>query len=239
MEHVVGTSSPAARVAPDIDDANMWGEVLAVMFHLLMTERAMGVARARGLAGISRSLFRYESRRRGDGEALTGRMMAIAAQKRRYGYRRIHMLLQREGYLANHKRIWRLVRSVRERRRKRIAGVERRPLLLPTGPNLSWSMNFDSDRLPYGRRCRCLNVVDDYTRECLAIGVDTSLPGLRVQQVLEQLEEMRGLPASITVDNGPEFAGEEKPVGTDGYCQRTPSRASVTCWQSEPNDTAD
>ncbi|WP_155688209.1 IS3 family transposase, partial [Burkholderia stagnalis] len=145
-------------------------------------------------------------------EALTGRMMAIAAQKRRYGYRRIHVLLQRDGCFANHKRIWRLYSkaglSVRKRRRKRIAAVERTPLPLPTGPNQSWSMDFVSDGLAYGRRFRCLNVVDDYTRECLAIEVDTSLPGLRVQQVLERLKEMRGLPASITVDNGPEFAGK-------------------------------
>ena len=73
-----------------------------------MTERAMGVTRACGLVGISRSLFHYESRGRVDDEALTGRMMAIAAQKRRYGYRRIHVLLQRDGCFANHKRIWRL-----------------------------------------------------------------------------------------------------------------------------------
>ncbi|MDP1194476.1 IS3 family transposase, partial [Klebsiella pneumoniae] len=86
----------------------------------------------------------YESRRRIDDEVLTGRMVAIAAQRRRYGYRRIHVLLQREGWLANHKRIWRLYSkaglSVRKRRRKRIAAVERKPLSLPTGPNQSWSM---------------------------------------------------------------------------------------------------
>ncbi|WP_179092853.1 IS3 family transposase, partial [Burkholderia pseudomallei] len=144
--------------------------------------------RACGLVGISRSLFYYESRRRVGDEALTGRMMAIAAQKRRYGYRPIHVLLQRDGCFANHKRIWRLYSkaglSVRKRRRKRIAAVERTPLPLPTGPNQSWSMDFVSDGLAYGRRFRCLNVVDDYTRECLAIEVDTSLPGLRVQQVL-------------------------------------------------------
>ncbi|BBQ03054.1 insertion element protein (plasmid) [Burkholderia sp. SFA1] len=177
-----------------------------------MTERAMGVTRACGLVGISRSLFQYESRRRAEDEALTGRMMAIAARKRRYGYRRIHVLLQREGWLANHKRIWRLYSkaglSVRKRRRKRIAAVERKPLPMPTGPNQSWSMDFVSDGLAYGRRFRCLNVVDDYTRECLAIEVDTSLPGQRVKQVLERLREMRGLPQFITVDNGPKFAGK-------------------------------
>ncbi|MEI7298184.1 IS3 family transposase [Paraburkholderia tropica] len=180
--------------------------------QILMTERAMGVTRACGLVGISRSLFQYESRRKVADEELTGRMMVIAAQKRRYGYRRIHVLLRREGRLANHKRVWRLYSkaglSVRKRRRKRIAAVERKPLPVPTGPNQSWSMDFVSDGLAYGRRFRCLNVVDDYTRECLAIEVDTSLPGLRVKQVLDRLREMRGLPASITVDNGPEFAGK-------------------------------
>lgn len=177
----------------------------------MMTERAMGVTRACGLVGISRSLFRYESSRTDDVE-LTSRMVAIAAQKRRYGYRRIHVLLRREGWLANHKRVWRLYSqaglSVRKRRRKRIAAVERTPRPLPTGPNQSWSMDFVSDGLAYGRRFRCLNVVDDYTRECLVIEVDTSLPGQRVRQVLERLREMRGLPLSITVDNGPEFAGK-------------------------------
>ncbi|OJB29176.1 integrase [Burkholderia ubonensis] len=69
-------------------------------------------------------------------------------------------------------------------------------------------MDFVSDGLAYGQRFRCLNVVDDYTRECLAIEVDTSLPSLRVKHVLQRLGEMRGLPASITVDNGPEFAGK-------------------------------
>ncbi|WP_208446785.1 DDE-type integrase/transposase/recombinase [Burkholderia ambifaria] len=80
--------------------------------------------------------------------------------------------------------------NVRKRRRKRIAAVERTPLPLPTGPNQSWSMDFVSDGLTYGRWCRCLSVVDDYTRECLAIEVDTSLPGLRVQQVVERLKEI-------------------------------------------------
>ncbi|MEM5437446.1 IS3 family transposase [Paraburkholderia diazotrophica] len=96
-----------------------------------MTERAMGVTRACELVGISHSLFRYESRRSDDAD-LTDRMTAIAAQKRRYGYRRIHVLLRREGCLANHKRTWRLYNkagwSVRKRKCKRIAAVERKPL---------------------------------------------------------------------------------------------------------------
>lgn len=175
-----------------------------------MTERGMGITRACGLVGISRSLFAYESKRTGD-VALTERMKEIAALKRRYGYRRIHVLLRREGWQTNHKRVWRLYSqaglSVRKRRRKRIAPAERVIRPVATAPNQSWSMDFVSDGLAYGRRFRCLNIVDDYTRECLAIEVDTSLPGLRVAQVLQRLAELRGLPKSITVDNDPEFAG--------------------------------
>jgi len=175
-----------------------------------MTERGMGITRACGLIGISRSLFAYESKRTGD-VALTERMKEMAALKRRYGYRRIHILLRRVGWQTNHKRVWRLYSqaglSVRKRRRKRIAPAERVVRPVATAPNQSWSMDFVSDGLAYGRRFRCLNIVDDYTRECLAIEVDTSLPGLRVAQVLQRLAELRGLPKSITVDNGPEFAG--------------------------------
>lgn len=120
--------------------------------------------------------------------------------------------IQEEHLQLDDKRVWLLYSqaglSVRKRRRERIAAVERTPRPLPTGPNQSWSMDFVSDGLAYGRRFRCLNVVDDYTRECLVIEVDTSLPGQRVRQVLERLREMRGLPLSITVDNGPEFAGK-------------------------------
>jgi len=176
-----------------------------------MDERKLGVTRACGLVGISRSLFSYERKRGGDAE-LTERIKEIAAAKRRYGYRRIHALLGREGWQANHKRVWRLYSqaglSVRKRKRKRITTIERVERPQPTGPNQNWSMDFVADSLAYGRRFRCLNVVDDYTRECLAIEVDTSLPGLRVAHVLEKIAVMRGLPQSITVDNGPEFAGK-------------------------------
>lgn len=94
--------------------------------------------------------------------------------------------------------------TVRKRKRKRIAAAERVVRPVATAPNQSWSMDFVADGLAYGRRFRCLNIVDDYTRECLVIEVDTSLPGLRVATVLQRLAEMRGLPRSITVDNGPE-----------------------------------
>ena len=178
---------------------------------VLMKERQMGITRACGLVGISRSLYRYESRRPSD-EGIRTRILEIAGQKRRYGYQRIHVLLRREGIEINHKRTLRLYREeglqVRRRKRKRITAMERNPLPQPKAQNLSWSMDFVTDSLADGRRVRCLNIVDDYTKECLAIEVDTSLPGKRVMAVLERLAESRGLPVSITVDNGPEFAGK-------------------------------
>ena len=178
---------------------------------VLMTEHRFGVTRACGLASISRSLYRYVSRR-GDASPLKQRIGDIAATKRRYGYRRVYVRLRREGWAVNRKRVYRLYRemglAVRRRKRKRIGFVERRPLPKPSSANQSWSMDFVSDGLANGRRLRCLTIVDDCTRECLAIEVDTSITGTRVKAVMERLADLRGLPRSITVDHGPEFEGQ-------------------------------
>lgn len=161
---------------------------------VLMTERDFGVTRACGLVGMSRSLFGYRGRRP-DSARLRARIEEIAAAKRRYGYRRVYLRLRREGLAVNRKRVYRLYReaglAVRCRKRKRI-GVK--PLPKPTAANVSWSMDFVADGLIGGRRLRCRTIVDDCTRECLAIEVDTSLPGLRVQAALERLADTRGLP---------------------------------------------
>jgi putative transposase len=179
--------------------------------EVLMVERAFGITRACGLIGISRSLYRYRSRRP-ECTRLCARIAEIAAVKRRYGYRRIYLRLRREGWPVNRKRVYRLYReaglAVRRRKRKRIGPCERRPLPKPEAINLSWSMDFMSDGLADGRRIRCLTIVDDCSRECLAIEVDTSITGKRVAAVLERLRELRGLPRSITVDHGPEFEGQ-------------------------------
>ncbi|WP_132260593.1 IS3 family transposase, partial [Paucimonas lemoignei] len=176
-----------------------------------MAAHEMGVTRACGLIGISRSLYRYETKRPADTE-LKERLCELAAQKRRYGYRRLHVLLCRDGWEINAKRTYRVYREaglmVRKRKRKRIAGVERQVKVPALKPNESWSMDFVSDGLVDGRRLRCLNIVDDFTKQCLAIEVDTSLPGRRVVAVMERLAESRGLPRSVTIDNGPEFAGK-------------------------------
>lgn len=176
-----------------------------------MQAHELGVTRACGLMGISRSLYHYESHRPDD-DALRQRLCELAACKRRYGYRRLHVLVRREGLVVNHKRVFRVYQAaglvIRRRKRKRIAGGLRQGKPQAFAPNQRWSMDFVSDGLVDGRRLRCLNVVDDFTKECLAIEVDTSLPGRRVVAVLERLAEFRGLPLSITIDNGPEFAGK-------------------------------
>ncbi|HQR12367.1 MAG TPA: DDE-type integrase/transposase/recombinase [Casimicrobiaceae bacterium] len=125
---------------------------------------------------------------------------------------RVYIRLRREGWEVNRKRVYRLYReaglAVRRRKRKRIGVFERKPLSKPLAANMSWSMDFVADGLIGGRRLRCLTFVDDCTRECLAIEVDISIPGARVQAVLERLGDTRGLPQSITVNNGPEFDGK-------------------------------
>jgi putative transposase len=132
--------------------------------------------------------------------------------RRRFGYRRLHALLRREGWRVNHKAVHRIYveegLQVRKRKRKRVARAERRRLLVPQAPNERWSMDFQHDLLATGQRFRTLNIVDDLTRECPAIEVDTSLPGVRVVRVLDRLAETRGLPLEIVVDNGPEMIGK-------------------------------
>jgi putative transposase len=159
---------------------------------------------------LNRASARYQRRRRDD-EPLRERLRELAAERRRFGYRRLHVLLVREGWAVNHKRVYRVYREeglrVEERKRKRRAARERVPLAAPTRPNQGWSMDFMADALATGRRLRTLNIVDEYTREALAIEVDTSLPGVRVVRVLEQLRQQGRKPEWMVTDNGPEFTG--------------------------------
>jgi putative transposase len=146
-----------------------------------------------------------------DNAKLLSRLVVHAAERPRFGYRRLHTLITREGIVANHKRVHRVYREagmqVRRRRRKRLSRGERVPLPLASRPGERWSMDFMLDTLADGRSFRTLNIVDDFTRECVAIEVDRSLPGARVVRVLERLRGTHGLPQTIVVDNGPEFIG--------------------------------
>jgi len=157
---------------------------------------------------VDRSSVRYRSSRPDDAMA-RARLRELAAVRRRFGYRRLHILMSREGLLMNHKKFRRLYREERlqvRRRggRKRALGT-RAPMAIPQGLNQRWSLDFLSDTLADGRRFRILAVVDDFTRECLALVSDTSLPGLRVVRELDAVIAVRGRPAMCVSDNGTEL----------------------------------
>jgi putative transposase len=135
----------------------------------------------------------------------------LAEQRRRFGYRRLTILLRREGLRVNHKRVYRLYRedglAVRRRRRKRIMRTSTAPLPPATRLNQRWTMDFIEDRLVPGRKFRTFNVMDAFSRRGLTSEVDTSLPGSRVVEVLDRLADQRGRPEELVLDNGPEFIG--------------------------------
>ena len=174
----------------------------------LRNEHEMSERRACQLLMCCRMTVRYLSVKPDD-TTLRDRMKAIAHERRRFGYRRIHVLLRREGMMVNHKRLFRLYReeklSVRKRGgRKRALGT-RAPMLVPLLPNQRWSLDFVSDQFTDCRRFRVLTVIDDCTRECIALIADTSLSGRRVARELHQIIAQRGSPQMIVSDNGTEF----------------------------------
>ncbi len=174
----------------------------------LQTAFGMSERRACRVLGCCRMTMRYQALRTDD-VVLRERMKAIAHERRRFGYRRLHVLLRREGYQVNHKRLFRIYReeklAVRRRGGRKRAMGTRAPMLIPMMPNDRWSLDFVSDQLTGGRRFRVLTVVDDCTRECLALVADTSLSGLRVARELEALITNRGRPSMIVSVNGTEF----------------------------------
>ena len=165
--------------------------------------------RAGSIIGADRSATRYRHRR-ADDAATRQRLKELAAERRRFGWRRLKLLLEREGIRMNHKRLRRLYAEERlqvRRRggRKRALGT-RAPMTLPQGPNQRWSLDFVSDTLTDGRRFRILVVVDDFTRECLSLVADTSLSGARVARELTALIARRGArPLLCVSDNGTEL----------------------------------
>ena len=160
------------------------------------------------MIGLEPKTYRYASTR-GDDAAVRVRLHSLAGERRRFGYRRLLILLRREGLTLNHKKLFRLYREERlsVRRcggRKRVLGT-RAPAAVPQEPNQRWSLDFVSDTLDDGRRFRILVVVDDCTRECLALVVDTSLSGHRVARKFDGIIANRGKPLMIVSDNGTEL----------------------------------
>jgi putative transposase len=177
-------------------------------------EHGLSRRRACRLVGVSRSVAEREPRRERDHHRLRERLRGLAGERRRFGYRRLHELLRREGWRANHKLVERLYReeklAIRRRgRQKRGLGGVLAGSWRPIAANQRWSLDFTEDRLANGRRFRTANLKDDCTRECPAILVDFSLPGQRVVAMLEDVARERGHPDVLVVDNGPELRGRD------------------------------
>lgn len=172
---------------------------------------AFSERRACALVGVGRATVRCQSRARPDDGPLRRRLLALAGERPRFGYRRLRALLRREGVAVNHKRVKRLYRedgvAVRRWGRKRVARASRGRPVPPGRPNEQWALDFLGNALASGNRVRVLAVIDAYTREALAIKVDTSLPTERVVRLLERVSAARGVPEQIVLDNGPELTG--------------------------------
>lgn len=177
-------------------------EILRVCYEV--SER-----RVCGVLGLWRNTCRYK-KVADEQAALRIRLRDLAYSRASYGYRRLHILLRREGWVVNHKRVYRLYKQeglmMRPKRpRRHVTACRRIERMEAMSPNESWSMDFMSDELYDGRRIRLLTLVDNFTRESLAIEVDSHLGGHRVVEVLQRLRDGRDLPKTIRVDNGPEF----------------------------------
>jgi transposase InsO family protein len=175
----------------------------------LQARMGLSERRACAIVGADRKMVRYRSRRAPDTE-LRQRLRDLANERRRFGYRRLHVLLRREGEPSGVNRIYRLYReeglAVRRRRTRRKAVGTRAPILVEARANARWSLDFVHDQFSCGRRFRILNVVDDVTRECLGAIPDVSISGTRVARELTRIIERRGAkPGMIVSDHGTEL----------------------------------
>jgi len=184
----------------------------------LTSARKMSERRACKLIGSDRMMVRYRSRRPDDAK-LRERLRALAHERRRFGYRRLIIFLRREGFVVNHKKLFRIYREeglmVRKRRGRKKALGSRVPMPVPQLPNDLWALDFVSDQFVCGRRFRILAIYDVCTRQCLATIADFSLPGTRVARELDLLIATRGKPGTIVSDNGPELISNAVLLWTD------------------------
>lgn len=174
-------------------------------------QTSISIRRACLLVGLSRTVLNYKPKNQPVNEHIQARLMTLAAERRRFGYRRLHALVRREGIVANHKRIYRLYTeaglAVKRRKKRHGVAVERQALTLPSGPNQVWSMDFVSDALANGRRIKVLTIVDDFSKESIDLVADFGISGVYVTRVLDRVARFRGYPKAIRTDQGPEFTG--------------------------------
>ena len=172
--------------------------------HTRLSER-----RACRLVGLSRDAWRHPPQPDRQTVRLAERIQAVAMERRRFGSRRVHDMLQSEFPGSNHKKGCRLYReqglAVRKRNKGKKYRGERTPLVAATRVNQTWSLDFVSDSLSHGRRIKCLTIADDFSHECVDIAVDLFMLGAYVIRILERAARFRSYPEAIRTDNGPEF----------------------------------
>jgi putative transposase len=175
---------------------------------LLVSEHGLSERRSCAAVRLSRSVYYYQPDTTRDDPVIEALLSAVERYPR-YGFRKLFLILRREGHDWNHKRVYRvycqLKLNLRRRGKRRLPGRHPQPLSVPALLNESWSADFMSDALMCGRRFRTFNVVDDCNREVLAIEIDLNLPAQRVVRSLERIAAWRGYPSQLRVDNGPEF----------------------------------
>jgi len=175
------------------------------------TEHSVSIRQGCRAVGLARSTYRYKPKPKQD-EAVIDALNGLVAKHPAIGFWQAHHRLRLAGHPWNHKKVYRIYTAlglnIRRRAKKRLPARVKQRLFQPTEPNQVWSLDYIHDSLWNGRTFRMLNVLDDYNRQVLRIEADTCLPARRVIRVLEQLEESRGLPSMIRVDNGPEFISQ-------------------------------
>jgi len=177
----------------------------------LMEAHAVSERHACRLVQLHRSVARYRSESSRDDEALKKRLQELAQRYPRYGYLMLHQFLRNEGLVVNRKRTYRIYcelgLQVRTKRRKKLKRP-RIPMLVPTRPGVRWSVDFMSDQLANGRRFRVLNIIDDFSRQCIDQIVETSISGQRLARFLDEIGERVSLPKDLVCDNGSELTSK-------------------------------
>ena len=174
----------------------------------MLSQTAVSERKACSLVGITRISFNYHSNLPVQDHALTGSIVELAQERSRFGYRRIHALLKREGVEANHKRVYRLCSSQNLAVKRHGVTVPMEPLQLPTQRNEVWAMDFVMDALATGRRIKILTIVYDCTKESVDLVADHGIGGQYVVRILDQVARFRGYPTAIRTDQGPEFTSK-------------------------------
>ena len=175
----------------------------------LVKDEDLSIRRACLAVNLSLSVYYYRFKEKVEDKVIIDELEKLAEKHPTYGFKKMFYLLRAEGYLWNHKRVYRVYvmmgLNIRRKRKRRLPARVKTPHILPVECNITWSMDFMQDSLINGKSFRTFNVIDDHNREALMIGIDTSMSARRIARDLDRLVEWRGAPQVVRVDNGPEF----------------------------------